>query len=171
MQPSRFWSTSCFALLPSFMEMLISFSSRTLSPAHTAKTTSFADHDIIVIDWPANIPDLKPIWNRWDIFNEKQWIQQSRRAEDSIVPQQCHRPIASTPHVTDAEGAPTRCRNQHTLKNLNLSVFFYLRKYSNILRYCIFEFHDLQALTIKIKTKKTVEIFYFTCNESKIYES
>ncbi len=34
------------------MEMLISFSNRTLAPAHTAKTTSkwFADHDITALD-------------------------------------------------------------------------------------------------------------------------
>ncbi len=43
------------------MEMLISFSSRTLVHAHTAKTTSkwFADHDITVLDWPANMPDFR----------------------------------------------------------------------------------------------------------------
>ncbi len=37
------------------MEMLISFSSRTLAPAHSAKTTSkwFVDHDITVLDWPS----------------------------------------------------------------------------------------------------------------------
>ncbi len=42
MQPStrRFWSTLCFYLLTSFMEMLISFSSRTLTPAHNDETTS-----------------------------------------------------------------------------------------------------------------------------------
>ncbi len=44
--------------------------------------------------------------------DEKQSIQQSRRAEGSIVPQQNHRPIASMPHHTDAgicaEGAPTK---------------------------------------------------------------
>ncbi len=36
-----------------------------LAPAHTAKTSSkwFADHDITVLDWPANMPDLNPIWN------------------------------------------------------------------------------------------------------------
>ncbi len=34
--------------------------------------------------------------------DEQQSIQQSRRAEDSIVPQQCHRLIASMPHLTDA---------------------------------------------------------------------
>ncbi len=44
--------------------------------------------------------------------DEKQSIQQSRRAEGSIVPQQCHRLIASMPHLTDAgvcaKGAPTK---------------------------------------------------------------
>ncbi len=46
------------------MEKIISFSSRSLAPAHTAKTTSkwFADHDIT---------DLNPIWNLWDIFKTK----------------------------------------------------------------------------------------------------
>ncbi len=36
------------------MEMLISFSSRTLAPANSAKTNSklFVDHDITVLDWP-----------------------------------------------------------------------------------------------------------------------
>ncbi len=55
------------------MEMLVSFSSRTLAPAHSVKTTSkwFADHDITVLDWPANMPDLNPIWNLWDIFKRK----------------------------------------------------------------------------------------------------
>jgi len=52
------------------MEMLISFSSSTLAPAHSAKTISkcFADHDITVLDWPAKMPELNPIWNLWDIF-------------------------------------------------------------------------------------------------------
>ncbi len=69
----KFWSTLCFHLLTSFIEMLISFSSRNLAPAHTAKTTFkwFADHDITVLDWPANMPDLIPIWNIWDIFKRK----------------------------------------------------------------------------------------------------
>ncbi len=99
------------------MEMLISSSSRTLAPAHTAKTTSkwFADHDITVLDWAANMPDLESHLESMGYFqekDEKQWIQQSRRVEGSIVPHQCHRLIASMPHLTDAgvcaKGAPTK---------------------------------------------------------------
>ncbi len=35
-----------------------------LAPAHTAKGTKswFNDHDITVLDWPANSPDLNPIY-------------------------------------------------------------------------------------------------------------
>ncbi len=62
MQPStgRFCSTLCFHLPTSFMKMLILFSSRNLAPAHSAKITSkwFADYDITLLDWPANMPDL-----------------------------------------------------------------------------------------------------------------
>ncbi len=52
------------------IKMLISFSSRTLAPAHNTKATSkwFADHVITVLDWPANMADLNPIWNIWYIF-------------------------------------------------------------------------------------------------------
>ncbi len=79
--------------------MLISFSNRTLAPAHSAKNTSkwFADHDITVLDWPANIPE--PHMQSMGYFqekDEKQLIQQYRRAE---APQQCHRLIASMPHL------------------------------------------------------------------------
>ncbi len=80
-------------------------SRQTLASAHNTKTTSkcFADHDITGLDWQANMPDLNPIWNLWDIFKRKmiqQSIQQYRRAEDTIVPQQSHRLIASIPHLT-----------------------------------------------------------------------
>ncbi len=55
------------------MEMQISFSSRTLVPAYSAKTISklFSDQDITVLDWPANKPDLIPICNLWDILRER----------------------------------------------------------------------------------------------------
>ncbi len=34
-----------------------------LAPAHSAETTPkcFADHDITLLDWPDNMPDLDPI--------------------------------------------------------------------------------------------------------------
>ncbi len=52
-----------FMLPSSFTEMLICFSSRTLAPAHSAKSTSkwFAEHDITVLDWPDNMPELNSI--------------------------------------------------------------------------------------------------------------
>ncbi len=55
--------------------------------------------------------------------DEKQSIQQSRWAEGSIVPQQCHRLIASMPYLTDAgvcaKGArpSIECINEHTFKH------------------------------------------------------
>ncbi len=63
---------------------------RTLAPAQTtskcqsAKTTSkwFADHDITVLDWPANISDLNPIWNLWDIFKRKVRNSQSNNTDE-----------------------------------------------------------------------------------------
>ncbi len=108
MQPStrRFWRTLCFRLLTRFMEMLISFSSRTLAPAHSAKTTSkwFADHDITVLDWPANMPDLNhmktySIWNLWDVFKRKMRKSRStslRLNSASAVPQADR--FHATPH-------------------------------------------------------------------------
>ncbi len=59
--------------------------------------------------WPE--PHLESI-GYFQEKDEKQSIQQSRRAEGSIVPQQCHKLIASMPHLTDAgvcaKGAPTK---------------------------------------------------------------
>ncbi len=80
----RFWSTLCLHLLTSFMEMLIIFSSRTSAPAHTAKSTSrwFADHDITVLDWPDNMPDLNPIWNPWDVFKRKMSNSRSNNQDE-----------------------------------------------------------------------------------------
>ncbi len=108
MQPytRRFWSTFWFHLLTSFMEMLISFSSRTLVSAHSVKTTSkwFADHDISVLDWPRQYAWPEPHMEYMGYFQEKdeiQSIQQSWWAEGSIATQQCHRLSASMPHLTD----------------------------------------------------------------------
>ncbi len=63
------------------MEMLIF-----LFPEVTSKW--FADRDITVFDWPTSMPELNPIWNLWDFQekDEKQSIQQYRRAEGSLVP-------------------------------------------------------------------------------------
>ncbi len=115
MQPStrRFWSTLCFHLLTSFIEMLISFSSGTLAPAHSAKTTSWLLYYCAWLAsqhaWPEPHMESMGYFQEKD---EKQSIQQSRRAEGSILPQQCHRLIASMPHLTDAvicaKGAPTK---------------------------------------------------------------
>ncbi len=66
------------------MEMLIFFSSKTLVPAHSAKTTSkcFADHDITVLDWSVNMPDLNPTWNLWDIFKREMRNCQSNNPDE-----------------------------------------------------------------------------------------
>ncbi len=105
MQPPtrRFWSTLCFHLLTSFMEMLISFSSRTLAPAHSVKTTSkcFADHDITVLDWPTCLTWIP--YGIYGIFSRERWesvnptIQTSWRFNSaSAVPQADH--FHDTPH-------------------------------------------------------------------------
>ncbi len=64
----KFWSTSCFLLLTSFIKMLIF--QQDLAPAHTAKSTKSClnDHGVGVLDWPAISPDLNPRENlliRW----------------------------------------------------------------------------------------------------------
>ncbi len=73
-------------------------SSRTSAPAHSAKKKWFADHDITVLDWPPNMPDLNVIWNLWGIFKRK--MKNSR----SINPDDCALAVAqadlinATPH-------------------------------------------------------------------------
>ncbi len=128
----RFWSTLCFLLLTSFMEMLISFSSRTLAPPHRAKTTQVLCWPWYCCPWLASQQAWpEPCLESMGYFqekDEKQSIQQHRRAEDSITPQQCHSLIALTPHRTDAgvcaeEPRPSIERiNEHTLKSFNFSV-------------------------------------------------
>ncbi len=74
------WEHFMLHLWTSFIEMLISFSSRTLAPAHSAKITSkwFADHDITVLDWPANMPP-EPHMESMGYFQEKDENSRSNR--------------------------------------------------------------------------------------------
>ncbi len=98
------------------MEMLISFSSRTLAPAKSQNHFQVLCWPWYYCAWLASQHAWpEPHMESMGYFqekDEKQSIQQYRRAEGSIVPQQCHRLIASMPHLTDAgicaKGAPTK---------------------------------------------------------------
>ncbi len=119
-----------FLLLTSFMEMLISFSSRTLAPAHTAKTTSkcFADHDITVLDRPVNMPDLNPIRYLWDNFKRKMRNSGSNNTDElKSVPQVDRSDTAlMLKSVLKEPWSSIECRNEHTSKNLISSVLLIL---------------------------------------------
>ncbi len=135
----RFLSTLSFHLLTSYLEMLISFSSRTLAPAQCQNHFQLVCWPWYYWAWLASQhawpePHLESM-GYFQEKDEKQSIQQYRRAEDSIVPQQSHRLIASMPHLTDAgvwtkEPRPSiECINEHTLKNFNffdLQILFWL---------------------------------------------
>ncbi len=71
--PGIFRALSCFLLLTSFMEMLISFSSRTwhLPTLPKVPKAGSTDHGVTVLDWPANSPDLNTIENMWGIVKRK----------------------------------------------------------------------------------------------------
>ncbi len=78
-----------------------------LAPVHTAKGTKswFNDHDVTVLDSPANSPDLNPV----DNLDERHQTQQCRWPKDRyqsslgfITPEQCHRLMASMPRRIDA---------------------------------------------------------------------
>ncbi len=113
-----------------------------LAPAHTAKGTKgwFNDHSVIVLDWPANSPDLNPIENHlWAIVKRKMRDTRPNNADDlkaaikatwaSITPEQCHRLSSSMPRRIDAvihaKGGPTKYwvhRNEHTFQKPDVSV-------------------------------------------------
>ncbi len=119
----KFWSTSCFLLLTSFLKMLISFFRQDLTLAHTAKSTKswLNDHGVGVLDWPSNSPDLN-IENLWGIVKRKMRNKRPKKIQiswrpvketwASIPPQQCHKLITSMPRrieaVIKAKGAPTK---------------------------------------------------------------
>ncbi len=120
----KFWSTSCFLLLTSFLKMLISFSSRIwhLPTLPKAPKVWLNDHGVGVLDWPANSPDPYPMENLWGIVKRKIRNKRPKNTAElkatvketwaSIPPQQCQKLITSMPRrieaVTKANGAPTK---------------------------------------------------------------
>ncbi len=52
-----------------------------LAPAHTAKSL-LNDHDVGVLDWPANSPDLNPIEILWGIFKRKMRNKRPKNADE-----------------------------------------------------------------------------------------
>ncbi len=112
-----------------------------LAHAHTAKGTKSwsSDHDVTVLDWPANSLDLNPIENIWGIVKRKMRDTRPNNADDlktaikatwaSITPEQCHRLIASMLRHIDAVIHAKICptmywvhRNEHTFQKPDISV-------------------------------------------------
>ncbi len=123
----------CCLLLTSFMETLISFSSRTWHLPTLPKVPKAGSMTmVLLLDWPANSPDLNPIEN----LDERHQTQQCRWAEGRyqshlgfFTPEQCHRLIVSMPRridaVIQAKGGPTKYwvhRNEHTFQKPDISV-------------------------------------------------
>ncbi len=83
-----------------------------LAPVHTAKITKswLNDHDVGVLDWPANSPDLNPRENQNKRPKNADELKATvKETCASIPPQQCHKLITSMPRriegVIKAKGA------------------------------------------------------------------
>ncbi len=102
-----------------------------LAPAHSAKATStwFKDHDIPVLNWPANSPDLNPIENLWGIVKRKMRYARPNNAEELKAtiratwalktPEQCHRLIDLRLIVNT--GSTNFFERERTKQNIGLS--------------------------------------------------
>ncbi len=74
----------------------------------------FADHDITVFDWPANMPDLNPIWNLWGIFKRKMRNSRSNN-RDELKAQKC----LSSAQADRFHATPHRCGHRPSVECIN----------------------------------------------------
>ncbi len=139
-QPStrKCYSTSFFILLTSFMEMLISFSSRTWHLHTLPKVPKAGSMTMVLLCLIGQQTHLTwtPIENICQEEYERHQTQQYRwpkgRYQSNlgfITPEQCHRLIASMPRRIDAvihaKEGPTKYwvhRNEHTFQKPDISV-------------------------------------------------
>ncbi len=118
----RFWSTSCFLLLSSFLKMLISFPAGFGSCPHCQKHQKLVQWPWCWCAWLASKltrPEHRESMRYCQEENEKQETKKCRWAEGHCQrnlgftpPQQCHKLITSMPRrieaVIKAKGAPTK---------------------------------------------------------------
>ncbi len=120
----KFWSTSCFLLLTSFLKMLISFSSRIWHTCpHCQKHQKLVKWPWCWCAWLASkLTRPEPHRESMGYCQEENEKQETKNADElkatvketwaSIPPQQCHKLITSMPRrieaVIKAKGAPTK---------------------------------------------------------------